>query len=82
MNRDTKPSKPSVKGNSLDAGQQILEQPLRPGILRICPSCKRWFALVYQRSKPHEVVGPIDYYRCKRCDHEISYARSFPPETL
>ncbi|WP_425615980.1 hypothetical protein NA78x_005918 [Anatilimnocola sp. NA78] len=56
----------------------ILPEPPRPGFLRICPQCSRWFALQLQAVRMDETVGKVQVYRCSQCDHVREYAARLP----
>jgi hypothetical protein len=60
----------------------ILPEPPGPPAFRVCPTCRRWFALQLERKKPDEIAGKLKTYRCKYCGAEVTYAASHPPHAV
>ncbi len=60
----------------------ILAAPLQAGFQRTCPACGKRFALKFQQSRPHPVVGRVTIYRCRACGHEVEYAQDRPAGTV
>lgn len=60
----------------------LLKQPLQPGLLRACPSCRRWFALKHLASRKDPSVGKVCTYRCNHCSKTVEYAQYFPPNAV
>ena len=56
----------------------MVAEPPRPGFLRACPQCGRWFALQLQSERADKIVGSVQVYRCKACDHVREYAARLP----
>ena len=60
----------------------ILSQPIRPGLFRTCPACGKHLALEFQRREPHELLGYVDHYRCRHCDHAVEFAERLPRQAV
>lgn len=56
----------------------ILAKPVGPGLFRKCPLCGRWFALVFQGARAHEIAERLKRYRCKHCGGEVEFAKRVP----
>jgi hypothetical protein len=56
----------------------FLREPPGPGTLRICPRCKKWFALVHVRTDKHPTLSELAHYKCKSCGLEVRFGKSFP----
>lgn len=60
----------------------VLPSPLGPGILRICPACRKRFALRLKSKRADKVFAEVATYRCKACGHEVEFAKQPPANTL
>jgi hypothetical protein len=63
--------------------QGILPPPVNPlPLFRICPSCKRWFAMrIVRPALDQEQAGTV-LLRCKHCGKEATFSEPRPPECL
>ena len=65
---------------------RIVDRPIGPGLLRRCPECRRWFALlsIETRERPDEAVPRIDLvrYECKHCGFVLEKVKEFDPRCL
>ena len=60
----------------------VEEWAMGPGVFRICPSCRNWFALRLDRVVPHPVFQEVRTYRCKVCGKSREFIESRPIRTL
>ena len=60
----------------------ILPRPARPGWLRICPACRRWFALWFRAERKDHLCGRIRVYCCSACGKETAFAARHPRGAL
>ena len=60
----------------------LLAEPIQPGPFRQCPKCAAWFALTLIRSHIDDTVGEISIYYCTKCDSEIEFTESHPPDAI
>ena len=58
--------------------QPILAQPLQPGLFKICPQCRKWFALKLVAAKPDPDFLALREYHCKYCGGETLFAARLP----
>jgi hypothetical protein len=64
-------------GCGRNMNSRILAKPPQPGWLRVCPRCRRWFALcLAQRHDPPE--GRLRVFRCRYCGEETRFADRHP----
>ena len=61
---------------------RILASPLGPGFLATCPACKKRLSLELLNSRQHPVLKQVETYRCKRCGHEVEFAKELPSQAV
>jgi hypothetical protein len=70
------------KSNANAGMASILPEPMKPGLMRICPHCLRWFALTYVSTRLDGVLGSISVYRCKYCHRKIEFGERHPRDVI
>jgi hypothetical protein len=61
---------------------KLLPRPIPPGLLRVCPDCRRWFALKFVTSVNDDQQGTLKTYRCKYCKTEFKFASRHPDGSI
>jgi hypothetical protein len=60
----------------------VLKKPPKPGFLRSCPKCGKWFALKLTQTLPDPMYGSLSSFLCKFCGKETTFAENRPPRVL
>ena len=60
----------------------IIAAPLQPGELKTCPHCSQPLAQQFVRTEQHEKLGKVLIYRCRKCEKEVDYLASLPPQVV
>ena len=58
------------------------DEPPKPGLLRSCPACGKWFALKPTQTQQHPTYGSLLSFRCKFCGKETTFAQKLPPRAV